>query len=218
MLAIADCVCLDVDSTASLDEGLDLAAEYLGVGEVVGRLTNQGMDGQLSFAESLRARLSLLRPKSSGFFSGGTLPVIPRPSPGAAEFVDLLHRRGVAVFLISGGFEPFVFPIARSLGIDTERVFANAFEILADGSIGDLDTMRPTTRDDGKRAVLQLLRTRGFQRIVMVGDGVSDLAAAPAASAFVGYGGVVVRERVRAAADWFVRSFAELAAVLSDAQ
>ena len=50
----------------------------------------------------------------------------------------------------------------------------------------------------------------------MIGDGATDLDArlhGPAA-AFIGYGGVSVREKVKAQADWFISSFDELLEVL----
>lgn len=44
----------------------------------------------------------------------------------------------------------------------------------------------------------------------MVGDGATDLAAAPPADCFVGFGANVVREPVAKEADWFVTSFYNL--------
>jgi phosphoserine phosphatase len=48
----------------------------------------------------------------------------------------------------------------------------------------------------------------------MVGDGATDLEARPPADGFIGYGGIVVREKVKAGADWFVTDFAELITAL----
>ena len=55
---------------------------------------------------------------------------------------------------------------------------------------------------------------RRYQCVVMVGDGATDMQARPPADAFIGYGGVVVREPVRRGADWFVTHFDELLAEL----
>jgi phosphoserine phosphatase len=48
----------------------------------------------------------------------------------------------------------------------------------------------------------------------MVGDGATDLEARPPADLMIGFGGVVVREKVRDHADWFVTDFKELADAL----
>jgi phosphoserine phosphatase len=44
----------------------------------------------------------------------------------------------------------------------------------------------------------------------MIGDGVTDMEAKPTAAAFIGFGGNVVREKVKAGADWFVTDFNDL--------
>lgn len=44
----------------------------------------------------------------------------------------------------------------------------------------------------------------------MLGDGATDMQAKPPATAFIGYGGIVVRESVRKGADFFITDFAEL--------
>jgi len=52
----------------------------------------------------------------------------------------------------------------------------------------------------------------------MVGDGATDMQARPPADAFIGYGGIVVREPVRRGADWFVTHFDELLRELKEGQ
>ena len=44
---------------------------------------------------------------------------------GIPELVQLLQSRGVAVFLVSGGFRPIINPIADMLSISRDHVFAN---------------------------------------------------------------------------------------------
>jgi phosphoserine phosphatase len=51
-------------------------------------------------------------------------------------------------------------------------------------------------------------------RVVMVGDGVSDLEATPVVDLFVGFGRYVARERVRREAGVFVTSLDEILKLL----
>jgi len=44
----------------------------------------------------------------------------------------------------------------------------------------------------------------------MIGDGATDMEASPPADAFIGFGGNVVREKVKNGAKWFVNSFDKL--------
>jgi len=55
-----------------------------------------------------------------------------------------------------------------------------------------------------------LIQKHGFKRVVMVGDGATDMEARPPASIFVCYGGVVTRAAVKAKSDWFVTDFQEM--------
>ena len=49
-----------------------------------------------------------------------------------------------------------------------------------------------------------LKKEHGYDPVVMVGDGATDLEARPPADLFIGFGGVAVREVVKENADWFV--------------
>ena len=44
---------------------------------------------------------------------------------GIKKLVGALQSRGVAVYLISGGFRELTMPIARELGVPADNVFAN---------------------------------------------------------------------------------------------
>ncbi len=100
-------------------------------------------------------------------------------------------------------------PIADVLGIPYHRIYANNLMFNStDGSFSGFDSKEPTSKDGGKAAVVKLLQdAHGYRQVVMVGDGVTDLQARPPATVFVGFGGVVVREKVRDGADWFITNF-----------
>ncbi len=67
----------------------------------------------------------------------------------------------------------------------------NAFlRFLLEGQYSGFDESQPTSDSGGKGAVCGLLKSRfGFQRLVMVGDGATDMEASPPADAFIGFGG-----------------------------
>lgn len=204
----AEAVCFDVDSTFCEDESIDEIAAFLGVGDQVAALTAQAMGGSVKFEDALAARLGLMglsRRRLEEFLAAHP----PRLSPGIPELVAKLQSRDTAVFLVSGGFRQVINPIAESLGIPLARVFANTllFEPDGDGAYAGFDANEHTSRSGGKaNAIREIKATHGYKRIVMVGDGATDLEArAPdAAAAFIGYGGVVERPNIAAAADWYV--------------
>jgi phosphoserine phosphatase len=210
----AQTVCFDVDSTLSPDEGIDVLAAHAGVGDEVAALTRAAMGGAQRFEDAIAARLALIRPTPSQI-EACLAAHPPRLTEGAASLVKALQRRGVEVHLVSGGFEPFVMPLAEELGVPAKRVHANRF--VFGETRATLDPTSPTSASGGKAVAMQRLLDAGARRpLVMVGDGATDMEARPPADLAIGFGGVVVRPAVQASADWFVHSFAELEAAMGE--
>ncbi len=212
--ACAQAVCFDVDSTVSPDEGIDVLAAHAGVGDQVAELTRNAMGGTVLFQDALKARLDLIRP-SRQLVDDCLRIHPPRLTPRIAELISRLERRGTDVYLISGGFTLMIAPLARSLGLPDDRVIANVLHFASDGSYAGFDATAFTSRSGGKAMAIRDLKSRcGYAPLIMVGDGATDLEARPPADGFIGYGGIVVREKVKAGADWFVSDFSELIAAL----
>ena len=206
----AKAVCFDVDSTVIQDEGIDVLAAHCGVGEEVAKLTASAMGGNVPFEFALKQRLNLIRP-SRAMISQCLAKHPPRLTPGINELIRRLHARGTHVYLVSGGFRQMIEPVAKLVGVASERIIANVLQFSVDGSYDSFDPLQPTSASGGKAKALAQLKSRfGYQPLIMVGDGVTDLEARPPADAFIGFGGVVQRTRVLADADWFVTEFSEL--------
>ncbi|KAF2353250.1 HAD-like domain [Trinorchestia longiramus] len=212
----ADAVCFDVDSTVIRDEGLDQLANFCGKGDIIRKITQEAMRGGVDFREALRARLSLLRPDQDivqKFIR--THP--PLLTPGIKELVSELQSRGVDVYLISGGFLSLIAPVAAKLGIPSENVYANRLKFFFDGQYAGFDETQPTSRSGGKAEVVGCLqRKQGYECVVMVGDGATDMEACPPAQAFIGFGGNVEREAVKNKAPLYVTCFHSLRQQLLD--
>jgi len=212
----AQAVCFDVDSTVSPEEGIDVLAGFAGVAPQVAELTRRAMEGGMPFHEALHARLAIIRP-SLNLISGCLAAHPPRLNVGISQLVSCLRANGAQVYLVSGGFEPMILPLAKALGVPASHVFANRLHFTPEGEYAGFDSQRPTAQAGGKGAVLfRLKRQFGYHPLIMVGDGATDLEAKPPADVFIGYGGIVVREKVKAQADWFVTDFGELIAALED--
>ena len=222
-----DAVCFDVDSTVSGEEGIDVLAEFLGKGDEVKAYTNQAMNGAVPFEVSLRDRLDLMRPTAAEV-AACVASNPPSFSPGFEPFLAWMRNwfagrnggRTLPVFLVSGGFRPLIDPLRLRLGLQPECVFAN--EMIWDpesGAYKGFDATQPTSRSGGKaRAIESLVAAHGFKHVLMVGDGATDLEAAPPARIVVGYGGVVARPTVEAKAHYFVRSWEQLRGIMEEEQ
>lgn len=217
LLKVVDAVCFDVDSTVIADEGIDVLAEFNGAGTAVAELTKKAMGGTVLFQEALQSRLELIKP-SQADVRNCLAKHPPRLNKKIKELVDILHEQGKHVYLVSGGFRLMINPVAEQLRIPLHRVFANTLLFKQDGSFQDFDRDEPTSKDGGKPFVVQRLKEQhGYERVIMIGDGATDLQARTAgpADAFIGYGGIVVRQPVKEGADWFITDFQDLIDVLS---
>ncbi|EFO27775.2 L-3-phosphoserine phosphatase [Loa loa] len=215
----ADAVCFDVDSTLCVDEMIDEFAKYLHCSEVV-KLTEETMNGKISFRESLRVRLNILKPtrKQLEYFIEKREP---RLTPGGEALVAELHRLRIPVYLISGSFLPMVIPVAKVLKIPEANIYANEIFFDDSGFYIGFDETRLTSDSDsknfGKSAVCRKLKDeKGYRNLVMIGDGVTDLEASLHADLFIGFGGNQCREVVESKALWYVYDFDTLRTSLAD--
>ncbi|CAF1077868.1 unnamed protein product [Didymodactylos carnosus] len=208
----ADCVCFDVDSTVCKEEAIDELAKFQNVGHTVEQITLSAMGGNMSFRHALKLRLNVIQPTSQRL-SEFLLKHPPQLTDGIVELIQLLHERHVPVYLITGGFHAIVDPIAKRLHIPLQKVFANRilFDDENDGNYIGFDENEFTSDTGGKGLVIEhLKRTKGYERLIMIGDGATDMEACPPADGFIGFGGNIIRDKVRDNSPWFVTSFYQL--------
>ncbi len=221
-----DLIFFDCDSTLSQIEGIDELARLKGKEQRVSLLTDKAMNGELDLQEVYGKRLQAIRP------TRGQLKAVEQRYwdtivEDAQAVLDALRFIQKQVFIISGGLSEAVKGFGMRLGVPPERI--RAVELEYNQLSGDwwryyepgtqhrqtyLDyDDGPLTESSGKAQIVRELAGLLPGRRLMVGDGSSDLAARGAVDLFVGYGGVVAREKVRANADVFIHC-ASLAPVL----
>ena len=193
----------DCDSTLSAVEGIDeLPADPQRQAEVAA-LTDAAMDGATPLEEVYGRRLSLLNP-TRGDLHHVKLRYKSAAVPDARAVVAALHHVGTETWVISGGLLEPVTEFATWLGIEPDHVRAVSaqFDPLAGDWWAGSGDPRYAAHDDGhlttttgKAAVIRGVAT-GSRRRLLVGDGVSDLAAADEVDLFAAYAGVVARPAV----------------------
>ncbi|ATC65854.1 haloacid dehalogenase [Nibricoccus aquaticus] len=207
-------IIFDCDSTLSSIEGIDELGRVKGPGifRQVEAMTNEAMDGKIAVEAVFGRRLEIIRPTRAEVEAVGRR-YIETIEPTARATISGLVARGWTPMIISGGFRPAIRPLADLLGI--ARVEAVDLFFDAAGAYRGFDEKYPTTRSGGKPEVIQQLRAElKPARVVMVGDGVSDLETKPVVDLFVGFGRYVVREKVRAGAGKFIVSLDGLNSLL----
>lgn len=195
-------VVFDCDSTLTFIEGVDEIAKLKGLDEEVKRITHQGMNGEISFAESLYRRLSLLKPTRKNveylydLYVHNLIDDVP-------QLVKALQFLGKEVYIATGGFQPAVEKLAEYLGIDKKNVFGVHLKFGKNEDFVGLRKNHLTSRG-GKKRVLREISKSG--QTLFVGDGATDLEAKEVVDLFVGFGGVVVREVVKRNSPLFIKS------------
>jgi phosphoserine phosphatase len=205
----------DCDSTLSSIEGIDELARVRGpeVFKKVEEMTHAAMDGKISVESVFGSRLAIIRPEVKHVAEIGQR-YIDTIEPDAKAVIDAARADGWTVLIISGGFRPIIRPLANFLGI--ERVEAVDLFFDADGRYTGFDEAYPTTRSGGKPEVIARLKAElKPARIVMVGDGASDLETKPFVDLFVGFGRYTAREKVRRESAAFIMSLGELTALIA---
>ena len=160
----------DMDSTIITGETLDELAALAGTGALVAAITQRSMNGELDFAEALRARVATLAGASIALLEQAWRDV--RLQDGARALVATMRRHGARCALVSGGFTFFTDRVAARCGFDA--AFANV--LLDDGAVLTGAVAEPVLDRGAKLAILQRLAA-GLQpqETIAVGDGANDL-------------------------------------------
>ncbi len=201
---------IDCDSTLSTIEGIDELARARGelVFSKVVALTNAAMNGEIPITDIFPRRMEMIRPDRALCAQIARL-YVETIVPGAFDLIAHAKQSGWTPVILSGGFSDLIKPLAARLGID----HVEAVPLMFDDCGGYLDFGRdyPTTRNLGKNEVIRDWKAAMLpERVVMIGDGVSDLETRPDVDLFIGYGGVVSRRAVQEGADRWVLGLSEI--------
>ncbi len=177
-------VLMDVDSTLTTTEAIDLLAAHVGVGAQVAGITERAMRGELDFTESLRERVATLKGLSTAVFDevGPAMTL----SPGAEEFVAAARQAGAKIGVTSGGFTQLVAPLAERLGLDFYN--ANVLEV-ADGRLTGRVIGGVVDAGQKARDLRRFAEAHGVDPAlaVAIGDGANDIGMFAEAGLSVAY-------------------------------
>ncbi|MHC1604682.1 MAG: phosphoserine phosphatase SerB [Candidatus Methanofastidiosia archaeon] len=199
-------VAFDMDKTIIDCECLDEVAKSVGCYEKVSSLTEQAMCGKITFEESIKERLSLLKGLHVNNFDKvfKEFPVTDE----ARALVARLKREGAKTAIITGSFDVIVHRHARKMEIDyiasnklevRNGMLTGAFEMAVDGNKGYwLDYFREVS---------------GATIVVGVGDGANDIPMLRASDIGIAFR---AKECLRGIADVNVDNLLEVYNILDD--
>ena len=206
----------DFDSTLTRVEALDILAEITLVNnpkkdiiiQQIIDITNLGIDGEISFTESLERRIKLLKANKVDL-----LVLIELLKKQVSKSIEsnkaFFNEYANDIYVISCGFKEFIDPIVKEYNIPSERVYANTFEFAKDGEIIGFDDLNVLSKHNGKIQCLRDLNLQG--EIQVIGDGYSDYVTKKAgvADKFFAYTENISREKTTENADYIAPNLDE---------
>ncbi|MEO6521682.1 MAG: HAD-IB family phosphatase [Mucilaginibacter sp.] len=207
---------IDFDSTFTQVEALDELARISlkdrldkeKIFKQIENLTNAAMEGRMSFAESLEARVRLLQ--ADQVHLRQLVKFLKRKvSESFSRNKEFFAANADKVLIVSGGFKDFIIPVVTEYHIKKENIYANTFTFDSEGNITGYDDTNPLSQEGGKVKLLKELNLDG--KIFGIGDGHSDyqLKESGMVDTFYAFTENVERKGVTAKADFVTPSFDE---------
>ncbi|TDS15342.1 D-3-phosphoglycerate dehydrogenase [Maribacter caenipelagi] len=206
----------DFDSTLTRVEALDVLAEMTLEGKSnkdevikeIQKITNLGIDGDISFTESLERRIKLLHAKKEDL-DGLVDNLKNKISKSIAANKEFFEKYADDIYVISCGFKEFIDPIVKEYNIPSDRVYANTFKFDEEGNIIGFDEKNVLSQHNGKIDCLKQMNLDG--EVQVIGDGYSDyvMREAGIADKFFAYTENVHREKAASNADYVTPSLDE---------
>ncbi|MGO4918977.1 phosphoglycerate dehydrogenase [Maribacter spongiicola] len=206
----------DFDSTLTRVEALDVLAEMTLEGrsnkdeviKEIQKITNLGIDGDISFTESLERRIKLLNAKKEDL-DGLVENLRNKISKSIAANKEFFEKYADDIYVISCGFKEFIDPIVKEYNIPSDRVYANTFKFDEEGNIIGFDEKNVLSQHNGKIDCLKQMNLDG--EVQVIGDGYSDyvMREAGIAHKFFAYTENVHREKAASNADYVTPSLDE---------
>jgi len=207
---------IDFDGTFTKVEALEELAKISLAGNKdadkvlaqIEEITEQAMQGKISFTKALDKRLDLI--KANKGHIDQLVDVLRRKiTKSFARNKQFFKRYSGQVYIFSGGFKEFIAPIVKEYGIPEKNIYANTFKFNRKGNIVGFDTRNLMSKEQGKVQQLKKLALSGDTYVI--GDGYTDyeMKESGLVKEFLAFTENIDREIVRAKADRVAPSFDE---------
>ena len=200
---------IDYDSTFIKVESLDELSKISNgddetINNKISEITNLGMEGKISFSDSLRKRIELIECNKEDIVK--TVEILEKKvSDSFKNNISFLKNNAENILIVSSGFHELIEPIVIQYGIKKENIFANKFLYNNDKVIG-YDKKNPLSKSQGKVNILKELKLKG--EVHVIGDGYTDyeIKKEGLANYFYLFIENIKRESVVKSADYLLKS------------
>ncbi|MEA2007338.1 MAG: HAD-IB family phosphatase [Patescibacteria group bacterium] len=214
---------VDFDSTFVKLESLDNLADFALEGnpqkkqilQQVETTTKLGMEGKITFPQSLSRRLKLFSANKQHINK-----LIEKLSDNISESIkknqNFFRENSDKIYIISGGFIDYIAPIAQNFGVAWDHILANEFCFNKRDRITGINKENCLAQQEGKVKAVNALDLDGT--IWVVGDGFTDYEIKKAGSAdkFVAFVENVKRDNIIEKADHTIENFDDLKRLIEE--
>ena len=200
---------IDYDSTFIKVESLDELSKISSrsdetTSRKISHITNLGMEGKISFSDSLRKRIKLINCDKNDI-ENTVKKLQNKVSDSFKKNESFLKENSENIYIISSGFHELIEPIVVKYGIKKENIFANRFLYDKNNVIG-YDKNNPLCKSQGKVNIMRELKLKG--KIHVIGDGFTDyeIKKEGLANYFYLFIENIKRESVVKSADYLLKS------------
>ena len=200
---------IDYDSTFIKVESLDELSKISNgddetINNKISEITNLGMEGKISFSDSLRKRIELIECNKEDIVK--TVEILEKKvSDSFKNNISFLKNNAENILIVSSGFHELIEPIVIKYGIKKENIFANKF-IYDNNKVIGYDKKNPLSKSQGKVNILKELKLKG--EVHVIGDGYTDyeIKKEGLANYFYLFIENIKRESVVKSADYLLKS------------
>lgn len=176
--------------------------------EKITEITRQGMNGEIPFDVSLSKRLALFQPDKKHLDK--LVKILKKNITDSVKKNRKFFRKYENnIYIITGGFKDYVFPVIKSFCLDLNHVLANEFIFDENGRVVGFNKKNLLAQAGGKIKQVKALKLKG--NVYVIGDGYTDyeIKEKGAAHKFIAFCENVKRENVIKKADLTVSNFHE---------
>ncbi len=134
-------------------------------------ITKLGMEGKIPFHQSLSERFALFTP-SKLQLEAFTRKLTKYITPSIRANKSFFKENADHIYIISGGFADYIYPVVKPFGILRDHILGNTFTYNKKGEITGYDTSNPLAKARGKVVTVKKLK---LNNLVVIGDGYTDL-------------------------------------------
>jgi len=208
---------IDFDSTFTQVEALDILGEISLLNDperevklkAIKDITDKGMEGNLTFRDSLVQRIDILKANKAQI-TDLIAALKQKVSKSFERNKEFLQDNSDNIYIVSNGFKDFIIPIVADYGIHHDNVYANEFVYDESDNIVDFNHDNPLSQNNGKAETIRKINLEG--EIYVIGDGYTDyeIKKSGLANKFYAFTENVNRPKVTKEADHIAPSLDEI--------